>query len=51
MKILSKIKKLYSLFIQEHSVSIVTLRYGTIWNYRKYLIDNKISGGGCPKSN
>jgi len=46
MKILSKIKKLYSLFIQEHSVSIVTLRYGNIWNYRKYLIDNKISGGG-----
>ncbi len=46
MKILGILKKLCSLFIQEHSASIVTLRYGNIWNYRKYLIDNKMSKGG-----
>lgn len=45
MKILSKLKKLYSLFVQEHSISIVTLRYGNIWYFRKYLLENKISGG------
>ena len=45
MKILSKLKRLCSLFVQEHSISIVTIAYGDIWNYRKHLIDNKITGG------